>query len=112
MDGDVAALDQALREGVRQCKADLGYTPTYFIRMISDHGAVDTVRQLIINAQPSDGFTYLSERSRLDLTVEFVALWPEFVDLFSPAEREAARMRLEAYSFDVDTQLAAQHEAG
>ena len=62
-------------------------------------------RQLL-TGPPSDGFTTLWEHRRLDLSVEFHVLCPEFASLFTPQERRAARQRLEAYGIDVDRAMA------
>lgn len=77
----VARLNQALMAGIQECKRALDYTPTYFIRMLSELGPVATVRHLVLQP-PSEGFTHLWEKGRLDLAVEYVALWPEFDHLF------------------------------
>ena len=77
----VARLNQALMAGIHECKRALDYTPTYFIRMLSELGPVATVRHLVLQP-PSEGFTHLWEKGRLDLAVEYVALWPEFDHLF------------------------------
>jgi hypothetical protein len=103
----VAELNQVLLNGIHECKRALAYTPTYFIRMLSELGPVATVRQLVTEPVPSEGFTRLWEDGRLDLTVEFVALWPEFSPLFDDIQ-SAARARLERYGFDCDRNLAAR----
>ena len=76
-----------------------GYNASYFLRMISELGPVETARRLINADAPSDGFTRLYELSRLDLTVEALALAPEWHDLFTADERRAARKRLIAYGW-------------
>ena len=103
----VAELNKALPDGIHECKRALAYTPTYFIRMLSESGPVATVRQLVTQPVPSEGFTRLWEDGRLDLTVEFVALWPEFSPLFDDIQ-SVERARLERYGFDCDWNLAAR----
>ena len=49
---------------------EIGYTPTRFLSMLHEKGAVRTARQLINASQPSDGYTRLWELGRLDLSVE------------------------------------------
>jgi hypothetical protein len=71
-----------------------GYTPSYFLRMIADHGAVETARQLVNSEKPSDGFTRLYLRGRLDLSVEALIEKPDWWPLFTKSEREKAKKRL------------------
>lgn len=109
-DASLAALNRALGEGIRQCKIQLNYTPSYFIRMLTEIGPVESVRRLTVNPHPSEGFTRLWEHGRLDLAVEFIALWPEFACFFGDVA-DAARRRLDKYGFDTETQLK-RHVAG
>lgn len=83
----------------RRAKTEAGYNATLFLRMLSEHGPIETARRLITATQPSDGFTRLWERKRLDLTVEAQVLRPEFETLFTTEERDACRRRLELYGF-------------
>ena len=64
--------------------------------MVNEIGGVATARRLISSRTPSDGFTTLWQRGRLDLTVEQVGLDPAYEDLFTASERELARSRLDA----------------
>jgi hypothetical protein len=93
------AFAKAIRDVYLRAKTEAGYNATYFLRMLSDHGAIETERHLITSTQPSEGFTQLWERGRLDLTVEASVLRPEFVDLFNEEEREASRRRLSEYGY-------------
>lgn len=67
----------AMVELYQRAKSDAGYNATLFLRMVSDHGGLETARRLITASRPSDGFTALWERGRLDLSVEAYALRPE-----------------------------------
>lgn len=89
----------AVVAAVAECKK-LGYTPSYFLQMVGEFGAVETARRLISAASVSDGFTRLWELGRLDLTVEALALRDEFQPLFSEPECRQARARLAAYGFE------------
>lgn len=80
-------------------KRELGYNATRFLQMISEHGGLAAARQLLWSDAPSEGFTTLWERGRLDLTVEAHVLDPEFASLFTDEDREQARARLEAYGW-------------
>lgn len=80
-------------------KRELGYNATRFLQMISEQGGLATARQLLWDDKPSDGFTTLWERGRLDLTVEARVLAPEFAPLFTEADLDRARDRLKAYGW-------------
>ena len=80
-------------------KRELGYTATRFLQMLSEQGGLVTARQLLWSDTPSDGFTTLWERHRLDLTVEDHVLRTEFASLFTDADREQALTRLRAYGW-------------
>ena len=94
-----------MREGARRCR-EFGYNPTYWQQMVAEHGAVGAAKRLLKGTRASDGFTRLWEEGRLDLSVEFFILLPEYADLFTPEERAEARRRLELYEFDIDSALA------
>ena len=78
-------------------KRETGYNATRFIQMVSERGGVATARQLVLATTPSDGFTALWERGRLDLTVEHLILDPAYMDLFTDDERAIAQDRLDSY---------------
>lgn len=80
-------------------KRELGYNATRFLQMISGQGGLATARQLLWDDRPSDGFTTLWERKRLDLTVEAHVIAPEFAPLFTEADRERALNRLREYGW-------------
>ena len=91
---------RAMRDVYARAKSEAGYDATYFLRMLSEHGPVDTARRLITSTQPSEGFTQLWQRKRLDLTVEAQALRPQFAHLFTEEERDVCRRRLADYGYD------------
>ena len=101
MDEALATLNRALSNGIHRCKVELDYTPSYFIRMLSEMGSVAAVRHLVQNATPSEGFTRLAEAGKLELTVEYLALSPEFDEFFADIHGEARR-RLRDYGFNED----------
>ena len=93
---NVNVFASEMRLVYERAKLDLGYNATYYLRMLAEHGAVETARRLILAPQMSDGFAFLWEHGRLDLTVEALALKPEFADLLGDEVLEAARRRLES----------------
>jgi hypothetical protein len=94
------AFGRAMTEIYRRAKDEAGYHATIFLRMLSEHGPLETARRLINSSVPSDGFTHLWERGRLDLTVEAHVLRPEFDVLFTDEERQRCRSRLAEYGFN------------
>ncbi|OHV68237.1 hypothetical protein BCD48_03425 [Pseudofrankia sp. BMG5.36] len=101
MAGDLVGLERAFHGDMvgiyRKAKSEAGYPATYFLRMVSDQGGVRAARELLAKSKPSEGFTALWERGRLDLTVETLLLRPEYEPLFTEDERATARDRLEEY---------------
>lgn len=90
-------LQRAMVAIYEECKAELGYNATAFIRLVSDIGAVETARRLVNSATPSDGFMLLYEKGRLDLSVEALVLEPEYASLFDEATLERAEGRLREF---------------
>jgi len=92
---DDAELDflSALQDTVKECRK-VGYAPNRFAGMIGRSNPFDVVRSLLVGKDVSDGFTELYLKKRLDLSVEAIALRPEWQSYFSQAELETARQRL------------------
>jgi hypothetical protein len=80
-----------------RAKSEAGYNATYFLRMLSEHGGLETARRLVGSATPSEGFTQLYLKGRLDLTVEHLVLEEPFSGLFSDDLLTLARGRLAEY---------------
>jgi len=81
-------------------KRELGYNATRFLQMLSEQGGRATAKQLLWRDKPSDGFTTLWNHHRLDPTVEAHVLHEEFASLFTDADRQRARERLQLYGWD------------
>ena len=93
------AFAAAMRDIYLRAKAEAGYNATYFLQMLANEGPLETARRLIGSSQPSEGFTALWERHRLDLTVEAHVIRPEFAQLFTEGERDQAVERLRRYEY-------------
>ena len=93
---------RAMRDVYERSKREAGYPATYFLRMLSELGSLETANRLLHSPRPSEGFTALWERGRLDLTVENVVLRPEFASLFTDEDRNIARRRLADYGYEPD----------
>lgn len=78
----------------------IGYTPSVFLRVLHDRGAIETARHLINASRPSDGYTCLWELGRLDLSVEAVVHDnEEWHGLFTEDELRRCRKRLADYGY-------------
>lgn len=93
-------FDQAMFDIYKRAKRETGYNATLFLQMVTNNGGLQTARTLINARKPSDGYTALYERGRLDLTVEAMILEnPRWHELFTPEELERARGRLKQYGY-------------
>jgi hypothetical protein len=95
-------FDQAMFTIYRRAKSEANYNATIFLNMLSSKGGLPTAKHLINAERPSDGYTHLYERGRLDLTVEAMVVenshWHE---LFTEDELVKARKRLQAYGYTI-----------
>jgi hypothetical protein len=82
-----------------RARDETGYVASRFIQMVAELGGLETARRLITSDDPSDGFTTLWEKHRLDLSVEAHVLQPQFRELFTQQEIRRARERLSQYGF-------------
>lgn len=78
--------------------AKIGYRANQFFHMVNENGGVETAH-LLLAKEPTEGFTKLWEKKRLDLSVEALVLKPQFASLFDEIEQENARKRLAEYGY-------------
>jgi 5-methylcytosine-specific restriction protein A len=95
-------FDERLQTAIHEMFSSVKYKPSALIKMIERHGAVDACKRLISSSQPSDGFTKLYEAGRLDLSVEAIALEPEWAGQFGETERQRCRKRLEQVGYRLE----------
>ncbi len=93
------AYDLAIRDMIQTVLAETDYRPRAFMQMVATHGAKVATLRLLHTEPPPEGFTTLWEIGRLDLTAEAHMLRPEFKQLFTETDRNAARKRLRAYGY-------------
>ena len=103
MNGSVNDIERrfgdAMFEVYRDAR-DIGYTPSIFLRMLHEKGALQTALQLVNTFQPSDGYTRLWELRRLDLSVEAIVHDnAEWHDLFTQDELLRCEKRLADYGY-------------
>lgn len=93
-------FDQAMFTIYRRAKAEANYNATIFLNMLTSKGGLATAKYLINAERPSDGYTHLYERGRLDLTVEaMVVETTRWHSLSTNDELAKARTRLQAYGY-------------
>lgn len=102
MTASTAKFEAEIATVIRRTLTETKYRPTYFMQMVTDQGAYNASLQLIRSKSTSAGFTSLWELQRLDLTVEAVALRPEFADLFTADDLAAAKKRLKEYNYTIE----------
>jgi len=91
-------FDDAIIRALNEAK-NIGYVATRFFKMFNEMGGVETAKVLINSRKPSEGYTALWERKRLDLSVEALVQDPRWQPLFSSEEIEKARQRLIKYGY-------------
>jgi len=93
-----ATFDQEMLDTYHRA-ARLGYRPTYFLRMVQEHGGLETAHRLLGTDAPSEGLGRMWELGRLDISLEAIVLKPEYRPLFDEQERKIARERLAAMEY-------------
>ena len=93
-------FDLAMLGICTRAKAEANYNAKIFFDMLSKHRGLPTAKTLINSGKPSDGYTALYKRGRLDLTVEPMVLSDlRWHSLFARKEIEKAKMRLKQYGY-------------
>jgi hypothetical protein len=96
-----AQFTEAMFDIYRRAKAEANYPANIFLKMLVDNGGLATAKTLINATRPSDGYTALHLRKRLDLTVEAVVVeHSRWHSLFAPEELDRSRKRLIAYGYE------------
>ncbi len=92
---------RAMIDIYERARNEANYVATRYIQMVAEHGGVESAKILINSAKPSDGYTALWEKGRLDITVEALVQHPKWSPLFSPEEIKKARKRLIDYGYKI-----------
>ena len=93
------AFTKAMLAIYKRTLTETGYRASLFHNMVSEQGGYQAAMTLIHASRPSDGYTALHKRQRLNLTVEALILRPEWSDIFTDEDRLAAHTRLTNYEF-------------
>ena len=92
-------FDTAMENIYITTKRDLGYNASRFINMLYEDGGVATANHLV-SSGPSEGYTFLNQHGRLDLTVEALIMDEKWHPLFDSEIINSARERLIKYGFN------------
>ena len=93
----------AMVEIYHVAKRGTGYNATRYLQMVSNSGGIQAAKTLLAADAPSDGYTELWKRERLDLTVEaLIADNPKWQPLFTRAEVKRAKARLAEYGYCIE----------
>ena len=90
----VARLDHEMEEIYHRAKREVHYPATRFLQMVKEDGGLTTAHRLLEPGQVSYGLAELFLLGRPDLSVEALALKPEFEEVFTRQELATARERL------------------
>lgn len=95
-------FNEAMFDIYRRAKSEAGYNAIIFLQMLHDRGGLATAKYLINATKPSDGYTNLYQRGRLDLTVEAMVIENDrWHDLFTEEELAKAMRRLKEYHYKI-----------
>jgi len=93
-------FDAAMMGIYTRARDEADDTAKIFFGTLCDKKGVLTAWQLMNAPRPSDGYTALWRRGRLDLTVEALIIDdPTWHSLFTPSELDKARRRLAEYGY-------------
>lgn len=92
---------RAMIDIFNRAKIEADYSPTRYIQMVAELGGVKAAKKLINSEKPSEGYTALWERKRLDITVEALVQDSKWASLFDPVEIEKANYRLQEYGYEI-----------
>ncbi len=75
------------------------YNPTYFLRMLNEHGGVETAKRLLQKSGAQQGLFTLWQLGLLNESVEAAVIDKRFQSLFSKEEIAEASRRLEELGY-------------
>ena len=83
----------------RETDIQCNYKAAGFFQMIQTDGAITTAKEIINNAEVTEGFMKLAECNRLDLSVEALITQDKYKELFTAKERKICLNRLKKYGY-------------
>ena len=90
-------------EVYQRARKECGYTATAFLRMVLDHGGVETARRLLSTDHAQSGLYELWNCGKPEISVEYLVLQPEWAELFDETQRERAPRRLTDLGFKIES---------
>ena len=99
-DADLQARFHEVMLGIYDEASTFGYRPSYFLRMVHEHGGVQAAEILLAGDSPSEGFVRLWEEGRLDISVEAMVLREPWRGLFADKQLREAYRRLAGSDYD------------
>jgi hypothetical protein len=90
----LARWDAAMQEVYDAAMREVRYPARRFLDMLRRSGGLSAAQHLLAKPGVSEGFRRLAAAGKLELTMEFQVLRPEFAELFRDEERAIARERL------------------
>src|SRR5262245_15470129 len=93
-DAMISGFETEMHRIYDEAKRRYGYNATYFLRMLQEHGVLQTAERLVLDPRHSDGLTFLWEKKALALSVEALVLRDPWRQLFASEIHEAARKKL------------------
>lgn len=91
-------FDQHLHQ-IGEATKKHNYTPTYFLRMLEEHGGLETAKRLLKKSDAQQGLFTLWELGLLKESVEAAVISDKFQPLFTKEEISEARRRLEELGY-------------
>ena len=91
-------LTSTLR-GTYEAARARGYVATYFIRMLEEHGGLETAKRLLAVSESQTGLYKLWELHLLNESMEAIVLQERFQSLFTQTEINEARRRLDELGY-------------
>lgn len=96
-------FDMAMHNIYVRALKEAGYKASKFLQMLTKDRGILTAKKLINMSPPSDGYTALYLKNRLDLTVEAVVIDdPKWHSLFTDQELKKADDRLIEYQYKLN----------
>ena len=89
---------QAMLNIYEHAGREAGYWAHYFLRAVRRYGGLEYARRMLQvrkNDSIQKGFQALIDAGRIDISMEALVLRPEFMPLFTNAEIQEARRRLQ-----------------
>ncbi len=96
--GIIKKFDKEMNNLYKRQKREAGYYSEINSYVLKDIGGYEAVKRLIHYKEDSEALKVFAGKKRLDLAAESLVLKKEYENLFTEAEKEICKKRLEEYS--------------